>query len=108
MHKSGASDADKVFKARNYTPNPVHSDEKKVGVDITNLRNAGEIGAAGYLRGDWWGNVLRNKAGYEDDDTTRRFIGKGITASRSTYAPFGFNDYFPGIRQERIFPKQSK
>ena len=104
LHKSGASDADKVFKARNYTPNPVHSDEKKVGVDITNLRNAGEIGAAGYLRGDWWGNVLRNKAGYEDDDTTRRFIGKGITASRSTYAPFGFNDYSPGIRQERIFP----
>ena len=95
LHKSGASDADKVFKPRDYTPNPVHSDEKKVGVDNTNLQ-----GGAGYLRGDWWGNVLRNST----FKWKGQYIGKGIVASLSTYAPFGFNDIHPGIKQERIFP----
>ena len=101
LHKSGASDVDKVFKARDYTPNPTKPDEKRCGVDNTNL-----VGGAGYLRGETWGNVLRNQrkniSGDIPDDNNARFIGKGIDASWSTYAPFGFNDR--GIRQERIFP----
>ena len=100
LHKSGASDADKVFKPRDYTPNPVHSDEKKVGVDNTNLQ-----GGAGYLRGETWGNVLRNKAGFEDVDAdVNRHIGIGIKPTYSTYAPFGFNDILWPVRQERIHP----
>jgi len=101
LHKSGASDADKVFRLRDYIPGSVHSDEKKIGVDNSNLQ-----GGAGYLRGDIWGNVFRNKTKYDNVDIGRtdRFYGIGIDPVDSTYAPFGFNTIFPSVRQERIHP----
>lgn len=103
LHKSGASDADKVFKSKNITNSEYTAflpDEKPVGVDTTNL-----LGRGGRLTGRMMANVLRNKKGFEDvDEGANRFIGAGITPSLSTYAPFGFNDIHWPVRQERIFP----